>query len=233
MGNIAAERRSDTVTSLTREEIEDVFAALEGIERHTSPSDTFREDGFVEQLDDSDEFDESHDEDDDDDEAPAATRLPVDGDAELPAAPGLLERIAGLVALASFTAVGVMLQGVRPDALFQVTAIAVVTAIALGGLVASHGPRMLVRLFGVCLGMQAVDEGEARALHTMCEHGRRLAYTGAAVQLLASAVFWLESGQPGLSGHAVGTALTGVLFGLLLAEVGFGSVRHWIRTCLY
>ncbi|MFK7738847.1 MAG: hypothetical protein AB8H80_00890 [Planctomycetota bacterium] len=153
---------------------------------------------------------------------------------DLPPAPALLERLCGLIAAVFLTAFFMLVQGSFPADLFQPVPILLVLGVVLGGLIASNGPRMVYVLLGICLGMKALHAAEARALHNMCAQGRRLCYVGGLLQVVTSLLHVLSVlDQPIQFGPAIAASLTGVVFATMLAELGFGSVKNWIRTCLY
>lgn len=227
------------VQPLTAEEIEHVFAALEAgdprIRRNVECDERFGDDE-PEFIDDEAGYDDDFDDDGDGDEAtpPSTPAAIVDPTFDLPAAPGLLERLLGLVALVCLGAFAMLLQGSHPKALLLPAPAMLVGAVVMGGLITSHGPRLCYSLIGICLGMQSLDPGETRALGDMCSQGRRLAYVGGFLQLVSSVLFLLERWDtPEVFGPAIGSAIAGMVAAVLVAEIGFGSIRHWIRTCLY
>ena len=208
------------------EELDLIFAELERGEplptSARSPGDEF--------LDDV-EFDEAHARDrsgdddvpDDADHAAAVTTS---------AAATPIERLTGLVAALSLTLWLALVQGAHLGVLFeQVWPFAMVSALAFGGLVMSHGPRATLQAFGVPFGQRADDAAHADRLRSLLRRGRRLSYAGALLQFVVSAVCVCQRlDTPDRIAATIAPALSAIVFAVLLAELGFGAAVHWVRA---
>ena len=139
------------------------------------------------------------------------------------------ERLLGLTAAFTLTYCCMRLTGAYPSDFLQVTAIGLVLAIITGGLIMSHGPRLIARMVAVSFGASAVDDNEVQALRSLCQRGRRLAYLGAVVQLATSTVHVLTVlDQPELIGPGLAAGMTVLVIAPVIAEVGFGSGEYWV-----
>jgi hypothetical protein len=124
------------------------------------------------------------------------------------------------------------LTGTRAEILvtpIAITPLVTIAGMVLGGLTASFGLQQLRRLIAVTvLGRPAAAE-EIALLQAMCQRGQRLAWSGAMLTLVFSAIHIMSVlDQPLLIGPAIGWALLALAYGALIAELGFGSAERWI-----
>jgi len=141
----------------------------------------------------------------------------------------LVERMLGLTAVTTLTWCCISLEGGHPSVLLQVVPIAMIAAIALGGLIMSHGPRAIARLLAVCFGASATNEEEAQQLRGLCRRGRRLAYAGGVAQMISGLLHVMSTlDQPSLIGPGIAVTFAGFFWAPVIAELGFGSAEHWV-----
>lgn len=142
----------------------------------------------------------------------------------------VIERLLGLTAALTLAICCLELEGGHANDYLQVVPLAMICSITLGGLIMSHGPRLVARLVAVCFGSQPRDDAEALALHSLCQRGRRLTYTATVVQVISGVIHVLSVlDQPSLIGPGLAVALTAVVIGPLVAELGFGSAQQWAK----
>lgn len=144
-----------------------------------------------------------------------------------------IRRVAGrILGFAGFAAIGlsgVILAGGHPGDFLQITALLVVLAFVLGGLVMSHGIRALGKIIAVSFGARIRDAAETEELLGLCGRGRRLAWTGGFIDLVCGLVHVMSLlDSPELVGPGCAISLIGLLYAAVFGEIGFGSARQWV-----
>lgn len=146
-----------------------------------------------------------------------------------PQAASIVERLLGMTAIVTLTWCCIALEGGHAHNLLQVVPIAMIVAITLGGLILSHGARPIAQLLAVCFGASVATAEQADELRSVCRHGRRLAYAGGTLQIIAGLVQVLSVlDQPSLIGPGLAVCFAGFFWAPAIAELGFGSAEHWV-----
>ena len=121
-------------------------------------------------------------------------------------------------------------------ALVQGAVLLLVGGTVLGGLWASCGPR---RVIAALRAATSADEllrshpSELRAHRAVLERGYRLSWSAGLLCTMLGAIQMLTHlADPAQIGPGLGTALLGLLYGVLLAELLFGSMRHTLELAL-
>jgi len=106
------------------------------------------------------------------------------------------------------------------------------TVFVLGGLVASFGPGRVGRALGASLRASTpLEAAEVEHLAQVLRRGQRLAWMGGLVLAIVGAIQCLAAlDDPSRLGFGLATSSLSVLYGALLAEVGFGSAQQWLRA---
>jgi hypothetical protein len=109
-------------------------------------------------------------------------------------------------------------------------ALALVTGLVLGGLIASFGPARLARTLAVGFGRRVVlDERERDELLAVVRRGYRLSWASGALGTIAGVIQTSMSlADPAQIGPAAALALFSLLYGALLAELVFGNLQPWV-----
>lgn len=116
------------------------------------------------------------------------------------------------------------------SALLQPSALLLVIGFVAGGLCACFGPRSVARAIAAGCGMShAPSAGEAEIGRAIAARGARLAWAGGVIGFLAGLIsLAVQLSDPAQVGPAIGLSLMSLLYGALLAELGFGSLRAWL-----
>tara|TARA_R110002072_G_scaffold162687_3_gene314843 strand:+ start:32388 stop:33014 length:627 start_codon:yes stop_codon:yes gene_type:complete len=166
---------------------------------------------------------------------PAATTIPKPAAAMAATEQSatVVERFLGLTAAITLGICCLQLEGGHLGDYAQVVTFAMICSLTLGGMIMSHGPRLVARLLAVSFGSRAQDEVESQALSSLCQRGRRLAYTATVVQMIVGIVHVLSVlDQPALIGPGLAVSLTALVIGPLIAEFGFGSAQQWVKRSI-
>lgn len=143
----------------------------------------------------------------------------------------VVERVLGLTAALTLTWCCMVLTGAHPQDLVTFMPIALVTAIVLGGLIMSHGPRHIAKFLAVCFGAAAANSEQAEQLRSLCSRGRRLAYSGACLQMLTSTIHMLSVlDDPTQIGPAIALSMTAFVYAILISAFVFGPAKHWVAA---
>lgn len=135
---------------------------------------------------------------------------------------GLVATLGFLLAFASSTGSGA--------SFVQVTAAVAVTGLVGLGLLTGFGPRRTARALGAALrSSDALHPSERAALDRVLARGQRLAWASGGLTATIGVVQVLANlADPAQLGTGLGVALLAVLYGGLLAELGFGTLRAWL-----
>jgi len=114
--------------------------------------------------------------------------------------------------------------------LLDAPSVLLVGGFVAGGLCASFGPRRIARTVAVGLGAgEAPTLEDLEQLDAVSVRGQRLAWASGVVGFLAGLVATAANlSDPAQIGPAIALSLLSLLYGSLLAELGFGSLRAWI-----
>ena len=142
-----------------------------------------------------------------------------------------LSKLVGLlIAVLGFC--GVMwLEGGHPVVLLALPPMLMVLGISLGGIIASHGPRRVLRALAVAFGGRSVAAGEVEELRALCQRGHRLSYVAGLLQLITGTMHVFEVlDNPALIGPGLAYAMIGLMHAVLVSELGFASAERWIAV---
>ncbi|MCC7014140.1 MAG: hypothetical protein IT454_16400 [Planctomycetes bacterium] len=116
--------------------------------------------------------------------------------------------------------------------LINAPAVLLIGGFVAGGLWACFGLRRVVR--AIAAGWRTertMSPDELAELDAVAVRGSRLAWAGGVVGVLAGLISTaLNLSDPAEIGPAIGMSLMSLLYGALLAEIGFGSLRSWLRN---
>lgn len=118
------------------------------------------------------------------------------------------------------------------SALVSAPALLLVVGFVAGGLCAGFGPRRVVRAIAVGVGSERVPTPEElERLDAVSARGQRLSWASGVIGFLAGLIATaVNLGDPAQLGPAIGLSLMSLLYGALLAELGFGSLRAWLAN---
>ena len=123
------------------------------------------------------------------------------------------------------------LEGGHPLILLQLPVFLMMTGFTLGGLLAAHGPRRVLRLVRLAVRPATLESADADELIQVCRRGYRLAYAAGVIQVIFGVIHVLSVlGDPGLVGPGIAYGLVGIVHAALLAELGFGAAEQWARA---
>lgn len=121
------------------------------------------------------------------------------------------------------------LEGGQSIGLLALPPLLMVLGISSGGLVASHGPRRVLRMLAVAFGGRRALPGEAEELRWICRRGHRLAYAGGVLQTVLGAMHILSVlDSPSVIGPSIAYVLIGLVHAVLVAELGFATAERWV-----
>jgi len=143
----------------------------------------------------------------------------------------LSQRLLGL-AVVGLSLLFLCLQGnlVDPLTFLSLKALLLVVGLVLGGLLMGFGPAALLRTMRQAFERQPLPGRDTTLALQVAERGRRLAWFAGVVGTLWSAILVLENLESlQYLGHGLAVSLLSLLYGALLAEVGFASLAQWLR----
>ncbi|MFT5287268.1 MAG: hypothetical protein ACI8TQ_003450 [Planctomycetota bacterium] len=116
----------------------------------------------------------------------------------------------------------------------HVPSLAVVFGVVTGGLWASFGPRTVWRTIRFTLaGAGGLQAGERELFEAVLQRGYGLSWAAGVLGALVSLVSLLQNlyfEDMGAFGQAVAMCLLTLLYGAILAELGFRTLRQWLRA---
>jgi hypothetical protein len=143
----------------------------------------------------------------------------------------VVQRASGAMLFGGLFACGIVLEGGDPSALLQLTAAMMMCGVVGGGLWLSDGPRACVLLLAAVCGRRVSDRDDAAQFVSMSRRGRRLAWTAGLLTVTMGVVHVLSVlDQPKLIGPGLAVALVGLVWGAVLAELGFGAAERWFEV---
>jgi hypothetical protein len=143
----------------------------------------------------------------------------------------LLQRASGAAVFGGLFACGILLEGGYPSQLLQLTSAVMICGVVGGGLWLSDGPRACVRLLAAVCGRRVSDRDDAAQFVSMSRRGRRLAWTAGLLTMTAGVLRVLSVlHQPKLIGPGLVLAFVGLVYGAVLAELGFGAAERWFEA---
>jgi len=105
-----------------------------------------------------------------------------------------------------------------------------VGGLVLGGLVASFGPVAIQRALRQAFERRPSVERDVRESLRLARHGYRLSWAAGAVGVLVGSVVLLTNlGGPAQLGGGLAVAILSLLYGALLAELGFANLAQWLE----
>ena len=112
----------------------------------------------------------------------------------------------------------------------HVPSIVALVVFVSGGLVASFGLDQVRRALRASLsGSTPLEPAEAAALSAVLCRGQRLSWmSGVVLAMIGFIQMMANLSDPSMIGSGVATASLSLLYGALMAEVGFASVRQWL-----
>lgn len=145
----------------------------------------------------------------------------------------MVQRASGAAVFGGLFACGILLEGGYPSELLQVTSAVMMCGVVGGGLWLSDGPRACVRLLAAVCGRRVSDRDDAAQFVSMSRRGRRLAWTAGLLTMTAGVLRVLSVlHQPKLIGPGLALALVGIVYGAVLAELGFGAAERWFEVAV-
>jgi len=143
----------------------------------------------------------------------------------------LVQRASGAAVFGGIFACGILLEGGHPSELLQFTSAVMMCGVVGGGLWLSDGPRACVRLLAAVCGRRVSDRDDAVQFLSMSRRGRRLAWTAGLLTMTAGVLRVLSVlHQPKLIGPGLALALVGLIYGAVIAELGFGAAARWFEV---
>ncbi len=139
----------------------------------------------------------------------------------------LVSKLAGLALSALVVALAF---GATGDlwALVHAPALLLVGGLVAGGLVASFGPVRVVRALRAGLTGRPTDDAEVHA--GVVARGYRLAWASGVLGTILGAIQMLaQLADPAGLGPGLATCTLSLLYGALIAEVGFANLRAWLE----
>ena len=110
----------------------------------------------------------------------------------------------------------------------------VVLGVVLGGLWAGFGPRAVWRAIRFSLtGIGAPEEREREQFEAILQRGYSLSWAAGVLGLLVGIIGLLQNlsfEDPSAFGAALALCVLTLLYGALLAELGFRTLRQWLRA---
>lgn len=112
------------------------------------------------------------------------------------------------------------------------SALLLVGGFVAGGLCACFGPKRVARAVAVGLGAQLGESNaDVEQLDAVAVRGQRLAWASGVIGFLLGLIAMaVNLSDPAQIGPAVAMSLMSLLYGALLAELGFGSLRSWLAN---
>lgn len=140
-----------------------------------------------------------------------------------------LSKLVGLSIAVAAVVVLMEAEGLHNATLFAWPPLLLVLGVALGGLIAGHGPVRVWRTFASAIAGVHVLPVEVAGLRDVCRRGQRLAYAGGLLQAILGTFHVLSVlDHPSMIGPGIAYAMLGFVHAVLIAELGFATMERWI-----
>ena len=115
--------------------------------------------------------------------------------------------------------------------LLDLPSLLLVAGIVVGGLVASFGPRALLRTLRQGLESSPLPGRDVAVGLRVAAHGRRLSWAAGALGCILGVIAMLSNlADPAEVGPGLGLCLLSLLYGALSAELLFSNLAQWLQA---
>ena len=114
----------------------------------------------------------------------------------------------------------------------SIPSLLLLVGIVCGGLWAAFGPGPVLATVRASLNPERLDDPEKHALYLdVCQRGTHLSWAGGVFGTLMGTILTLGNlSDPSQLGVGVALSLTSLLYGALLSELGFRTMRQWLKN---
>ncbi len=142
-----------------------------------------------------------------------------------------LSRLAG-VGIVLATLVLVAAPGGYLGMFIDIPSAVLVIGIVLGGLVASFGPRAILRALRQASEREPLPGRDVEISLRLAKHGYRLCWAAGVLGVLVGVIVMLANlGDPAQIGGGLALCLISLLYGALFAELVFSNLAQWLQVC--
>jgi len=115
--------------------------------------------------------------------------------------------------------------------LFDLPSILLVAGVVIGGLVASFGPRALLRTLRQALASSPQPDRNVEVGLRVAVHGRRLSWAGGALGSILGVIAMLSNlSDPSEVGPGLALCLLSLFYGAVAAELFFTNLSEWLQA---